>query len=418
MFKKTKTQKKAIEILGTDSSNVMLFGGSRSGKTSILIYSIIIRACIAPNTRHCIIRNTLNSVVSSIWLDTLPKMLKMAFPNLRVEKNNSKYYMTLPNGSEIWMYGLDSGHTDRERSDKILGMEFATIFFNECSLITYQAVQTALSRLSQKSNLKNKAYFDCNPAGKGHWAYKLFVLYIDPVSGENKNRNMYKSLLMNPKDNAENLSDGYIENILGSLSNRQRQRLELGLWMDDVDGALWKSSTIDSNRVQIPPESFEKVVVGVDPAISKTKTSDETGIIVVGLKKDIAYVLADHSGKYTPSEWARATVKAYRDWDADIIVAEKNQGGDMVSHTLQSEMKHLPIKLVTARKGKSARAEPIVAHYENGFIKHVGALTTLEDQMCAWIPATNDSPDRVDALVYACTYLLLGTSKMPKIIQL
>ncbi len=393
----------------------MLFGGSRSGKTSILLYSIIVRACLVPGSRHCIIRNTLTSVISSIWLDTLPKLLNTAFRNLKVEKNNSKYYMKLPNGSEIWMYGLDSGKVDKERADKILGMEFSTILFNECSLITYESVQIALSRLSQKSKLVNKAYFDCNPSGKGHWAYKIFVKNIDPVSGEEKNKRMYGSLLMNPKDNMENLSEGYIENILGSLSHRQRQRLELGLWMEDVEGALWMSSTIEENRVDEAPESMERVVIGVDPAISNNKNSDETGIIVCGLKNDIAYVLGDYSGRYSPGGWAKAVVKAYRDFDADLIIAEKNQGGDMVSHTLQSEMKHLPIRLVTARKGKSARAEPIVAHYENNFIKHVGAYPTLEDQMCSWIPSTSDSPDRVDALVYATSYLLLNKKGRPQI---
>ena len=419
-FKKTKIQKKAINILTSDASNIMLFGGARSGKTSILLYSIIIRACKVPS-RHCVIRKTLNSVISSIWLDSLPKILSLAFPNLKVECNNSKYFMTFPNGSEIWMYGLDSGKTDKERADKILGMEFATILFNECSIITYQAVQIATSRLSQKTILKNKAYFDCNPGPKSHWSYKLFVDHIDPMSGELKNKDMYRSLLMNPADNAENLSDDYIDNILGSLSHRQRQRLELGIWLDDIDGALWSSSTIEENRLTPSPSDpikFDKTVVGVDPAISKSTTSDETGIIVCGRKGDTAYVLGDYSGKYSPSEWAKATVKAYKDFDADLIIAEKNQGGDMVRHTLQSEMKHLPIKLVSAYKGKSARAEPIVAHYENGFVKHLGAYPDLEDQMCSWVPNISESPDRVDALVYACTHLLLNNSGRPKIIAL
>jgi phage terminase large subunit len=154
-FVKTADQLKAIKLLKSRASNVLLFGGSRSGKTFVLVYAIICRAMQAPGSRHVILRYRFNAVKQSVGYDTLPKVMKLAFPGLRYELNRSDWFIRLPNESEIWLGGLD----DHQRVDKILGKEFATVYFNECSEISYYAVTTAMSRLAQRTAVPNKAFF-------------------------------------------------------------------------------------------------------------------------------------------------------------------------------------------------------------------------------------------------------------------
>ncbi len=155
----------AVKILSSDARHIMLFGGSRSGKTFLAVRSLIIRAS-KEKSRHAILRLNFNHIKTSIWLDTLPKVLKVSFPDLAVEWNKTDYYVTLPNGSEIWCAGLD----DEKRVEKILGKEYSTLYFNECSQIPYKSIQVALTRLAEKNKLKKKAYYDQNPPGKKHWS--------------------------------------------------------------------------------------------------------------------------------------------------------------------------------------------------------------------------------------------------------
>ena len=164
-----------------------------------------------------------------------------------------------------------------------------------------------------------------------------------------------------------------------------------------------------------------RIVVAVDPAVTSGEQSDETGIIVVGRGADgRGYVLADRSCRDTPSGWAHRAVQAFEDYKADRIVAEKNQGGDMVEATIRSVMPSAPYKGITAKVGKRLRAEPIAALYEQGRISHVGSFDILEDQMTGWLPDSGTSPDRLDALVHAITELglaagcLLYTSPSPR----
>ncbi|HYD17041.1 MAG TPA: hypothetical protein VEF76_01015, partial [Patescibacteria group bacterium] len=178
----------------------------------------------------------------------------------------------------------------------------------------------------------------------------------------------------------------------------------------DTTGALWSRDQIEKNRATAPLPEMARVVVAVDPAVSAKKGSDETGIIVAGLGRDgNAYVLADLSGRYAPLDWAQRVVKAYHDFSADRVVAEVNQGGDLVECTLRSIDPRLSYKPVRASRGKTTRAEPVAALDMLGRIRHAGRFERLEDQMCGFDPLqTADSPDRVDARVWAMTELLLG----------
>jgi len=160
-IRKTADQVRALKLLCGPAQNILLFGGSRSGKTFLLIYAILVRALRATGSRHIILRRCANAAFASVRLDTFEKMRRLAFPLLRFQENRSERCVTFSNGSEIWFGGLDND----ERSDRIFGREYATIYCNECSELQYSAVTTALTRLAQKTALKCRAYFDCNPAG-------------------------------------------------------------------------------------------------------------------------------------------------------------------------------------------------------------------------------------------------------------
>jgi PBSX family phage terminase large subunit len=252
-FKKTKIQVRAIkDVLSSPATHNMLYGGSRSGKTFITIYSLIIRACKF-KSRQVILRLNFNHCKTSIWLDTLPKVLKIAFPDLPVEWNKTDYFITLPNGSEIWIGGLD----DEARVEKILGKEYSTIYFNECSQIPYTSIQVALTRLAEKSGLKNKAYYDENPPTKRHWSYWLFIKKVEPIESKAIRADNYQSILMNPVDNLENINDEYLD-ILNSLDERQKARFLLGEFLDGDEGNVYYAFDREKNVKEID----EKVKVG------------------------------------------------------------------------------------------------------------------------------------------------------------
>jgi PBSX family phage terminase large subunit len=245
-FKLTPKQMEAVKILSSDARHIMLFGGSRSGKTFLAVRSLIIRACKV-RSRHAILRLNFNHIKTSIWLDTLPKVLKVSFPDLAVEWNKTDYYLTLPNGSEIWCAGLD----DEKRVEKILGKEYSTLYFNECSQIPYKSIQVALTRLAERNNLKKKAYYDQNPPGKKHWSYWLFQKYLDPVDNVPVDTTKYASILMNPKDNLENIDPEYITEILDNLPESQRKRFKDGEFTDDSDGAAYYAFDREKHVKQI-----------------------------------------------------------------------------------------------------------------------------------------------------------------------
>lgn len=232
LFKKTEKQREAIPLLSS-KKYAALYGGSRSGKTFIIIYALIIRAA-KTKSRHVIVRRTFASVKRSIFLDTLPKVLSICFPNLPVKWNKTDYFVTLPNGSEIWLAGLDDS-----RVEKILGMEFSTIYFNESSELDYSSIQVVISRLAQKNELKKKIFFDFNPPDKSHWSYWLFIKGIDPIEDTPlDNYDEYGYLLMNPKDNLENIDEEYLK-ILEKMPEKDRLRFLNGEFGESSDGQVY-----------------------------------------------------------------------------------------------------------------------------------------------------------------------------------
>ncbi|MGE5589210.1 MAG: DNA-packaging protein [Bacillota bacterium] len=218
-------------------------------------------------------------------------------------------------------------------------------------------------------------------------------------------------------ENAANLAPAFLQQIVTKYKGTRLGRQELdGEVLDDVPGALWTRKALDDLRRPAAPE-LVRVVVAIDPAVTSGEDSDETGIVVAGRGVDgHGYVLRDLSCRMSPDGWARRAVVAFQDHRADRIVAEVNNGGDLVEQVVRTVDRSVPYKAVHASRGKRVRAEPIAALYEQGKVHHVGGLPDLEDQMCSFLPEGGDkSPDRVDALVWALTELLLGGGASPDI---
>jgi phage terminase large subunit-like protein len=211
-------------------------------------------------------------------------------------------------------------------------------------------------------------------------------------------------------DNAANLSARALAEFRRYEGTRIGRQELLGELLDDVEGALWSRELIETSRVaSIEREALLRVVVAVDPAVTAGENSDETGIIVAGIDRDgQGYVLEDLTCRLPPDKWAQRVVRAREKWHADRVVAEANNGGQLVESVLRTVDRSLPLKLVHAATGKLPRAEPIAAVYEQGKVAHVGSFPELEDQLCTWIPGQGTSPDRLDALVWAFTELAPG----------
>ena len=409
----TAKQESANQLLGGPQRHTMLVGGSRSGKTWLLVRAIFIRALRSPGSRHAIFRLRMNAARQSIWLETIPKVVSLCFPGLELTAKERDGYFLLPNGSEIWVGGLD----DKERVDRILGKEYVTLYYNECSQIPYDSVTTARTRLAQKcDNIRAREYYDLNPTGTAHWTYRLFVEHKAPGSLEKlANPGDYRYMYLNPVDNKANLESGYIDSLM-TLPERKRRRFLVGEYTADIDGALWTLEMIEQTRVlpdQVP--WLQRVVVAVDPSGSRGSDdlkSDAIGLVVAGLAEDgHCYVLEDATGHYSPEQWGTLACQLYDKHNADMVVYERNFGGDMVRAVIQGQNAMVPCREVTASRGKHVRAEPVSAAFERQQVHHAGDFPMLEDEMCNFTTAGyigSGSPNRADALVWAITELMLS----------
>lgn len=283
MYIPTEKQKQAWKLLREGPSHVMLVGGSRSGKTTLIVEEILCRALKYPGSRHLIARLRFAHTKTSLWLDTIPKLFVMEEidnnPNIKL--NQSDHYIKFQNGSEIWIDGLD----DKDRREKILGREYATIHFNEISQISYDTTLLLQTRLAQ--NIKgcvNKSYYDLNPVGRGHWAYQLFVQGIDPKTAENiSNPEDYSYFVINPDDNKENLPNDYIKR-LEKLPQHQRKRFLYGEW-GDPEGVIftnWKIIDAIPNKIR----RHAKWSLGLDFGFSVNPSA----LIEIGVLGDDLYI--------------------------------------------------------------------------------------------------------------------------------
>jgi phage terminase large subunit-like protein len=426
-FEFTAKQRDAEAIFTGAATHVLLYGGSRSGKTALIVRQIILRALKAPKSRHAILRFRFSHVKASIVMDTFPRVMELAFPDVPMHMNKTDWYATLPGDSTVWFGGLD----DKERTEKILGHQYATLFLNEASQIPQSSRDIAATRLAQlvDQHLRNRAptplkpriFYDANPPSKAHWLYRMFVQKVDPESRRPlEHPDDYAAFQMNPQDNAANLPKDYLDMLL-ALSPRLRKRFLAGEFADATPNQLFSDETIEKWRVldgELP--DFVRVVVTVDPSGSgdvDNADNDAIGIIVAALGTDgNAYVLEDCTVKAGPATWGNVAVSAFDRHAADVIVGEVNYGGAMVEATIQTARRaqgsrRLPFKAVTATRGKVIRAEPISALYESGKCRHVGYFRELEDELSGFSTVGylgDRSPNRGDALVFALTELFPG----------
>lgn len=421
-MKLSNKQLEALRIIGSPAMHAMLYGGSRSGKTFIILHAIITRALAAPKSRHAVLRFRFNHLKASIIHDTFPKVMDLAFPDVKHHLDKSDWFAQMPNESQIWFGGLD----DKERTEKVLGQEHATIFLNEASQIPWSSRNLAITRLAQKceyelngtkGTLRLKALYDCNPPSTAHWTYRYFSAHRDPESNQPLTEPNSAFLQMNPRDNAENLPVEYIAS-LEAMPQRMRRRFLEGEFSDILENALFPLEVLDKWRsIQSLPD-MQRVIVAVDPSGSGDEDNahnDAIGIVVAGLGVDgNGYLLEDLTVKAGPRVWGNIATTAYDRHAADLIVAETNYGGEMVRFVVQAAKPGVNFRKLTASRGKVVRAEPIAALVEQGKIRLAGNFNELEDELSAFTTAGyhgDASPNRADAFVWAFTELFPGIAR-------
>jgi len=326
-------------------------------------------------------------------------ILATARPDFRPTYMPSKRRVEWPNGARAWLY---SG----EEPDRLRGPQHDAAWCDE--LASWRHPET--------------------------WDMLLLGLRLGPdpraiVTTTPRPTRLVRQIADSPKTvttvastfaNVGFLASQFMDDIVTTYDGTHLGRQELyGEIIEDILGALWNRALVDSTRLDANErhdlrEQLRRVVVAVDPAVTSGENADETGIVVVGVdgrNPAHGYTLADESGRYTPREWAKKVVRLYHDWRADRVVAEVNNGGDLVESILRTEDPNVSYRKVTASRGKYVRAEPVSALWEQGRAHNVGLFGSLEDQMCNFTPdldrAAFGSPDRVDALVWGYTFLMV-----------
>lgn len=365
-------------------------GGRGAGKSFIGAYDLLRRAKDRPRRLYGAYAPTYKMLQDA----TLRSFLEIG-EKLRFIRNVNKSDMcvTLGNYSEVLFRSLDDPEHAR-------GPNLAGAWIDEASLVHKLAYEIVIPCLRDKKEMGwLSATF--TPKGRAHWTYRVF--------GEGQQDTaLYRA---STRDNPF-LPNGFYEAIRGQYTEfLARQELE-GEFIGDAEGSLWTRAEIEDHRVLRTPDLI-RVVVAVDPAVTATEGSDETGIVAAGLGEDgHGYVLEDASLRASPKQWAAQAITVYYRHKADRLVAEVNNGGDMVELTIRTVDPNVSYRAVHASRGKTVRAEPIAALYEQGRVHHVGAFPELEDQLCMWVPG-DPSPDRLDALVWALTELMLKREVPP-----
>ena len=425
-YKPTQKQREATQLFTGPAKHIMCFGGSRSGKTFLIVRAVMARAIKAPMSRHAILRQRFNHVIQSIGMDTLPKVARLCFPDMPYKLDKQHWIVRLPNESEVWLGGLD----DKERTEKVLGQEHASIFLNECSQIGWDARNYALTRLAQAARdsisdreLALRMYYDCNPPSKAHWAYRLFIENLDPETKRPiPDPDDYVSIQMNPGDNAQNLPASYLQT-LQNMPARMRRRFFDGVFADATPNALFPDEILDKWRHdtgELP--DWQRIGIAIDPSGAGDEDNaenDEIGIAVGALGVDgNAYLLEDLTLKAGPATWAKVATGAFERHNADFICGEVNFGGAMVEHTVQTARPNTPFRQVRASRGKVVRAEPISALMEQGKIRLAGNFPELEDELQGFSTTGytgQGSPNRADAFVWLMTEFFPGiVNEKPK----
>lgn len=319
-------------------------------------------------------------------------ILKVADPRLRPEYQPSKRRVVWPNGCIATIYSGDE-------PGQLRGPSHDIVWLDELAKFKYpqECIDNILFGLRGSDKLK--IFVSSTPRP---------IRVIKELKQESlKNDGNVILRIGSTYENASNLPEKFLNTIIAKYEGTRLGRQEIyAEILDDNPDALWSRKLIDDNRVNKHPRLI-RVVVAVDPEASDTETSAETGIIVAGIGDDQhGYIIADKTIKGSPKDWGNEVVTAYHTYQADNVIAEVNNGGDMVEYVIKSIDPTVPVKQVRASRGKQLRAEPVASLDEQYKIHHVGSFPELEDQLCEWIPG-DKSPDRLDARVWAITELML-----------
>ena len=259
-FKKTFTQKNAIKaIVNSIAKNICLFGGSRSGKSFVIMYILLVRASKCKSD-HLIVRETFSSAKTSIWMKTLPDVLRIAFPQLHVEFDRSNFIATLPNGSTLKIAGLD----DQKKIERLLGTEYSTLWINEANQVNYAAINKLKTRLAQKNIFRKKTFYDLNPTQTSSWCYQVFEEKVDPQDGEMLlDQEDYLSIQMNVQGNLENIDTEYIA-MLEKMPKLERKRFLDGEYDKNNSGKAVYAFDKNEHVSEIATKQPGTIFVGSD----------------------------------------------------------------------------------------------------------------------------------------------------------
>ena len=377
----------------------ILTGGRGSGKSYHVAYFLL---WLIHEPGHVVLftRYTLVSAGISIMPEFLEKIdLLNKLDEFHITKDEIIHKVS---GSRIIFKGIKTSSGNQTANLKSI-QGVTTFILDEAEELTDYDSFEKIDLSIRQQGIANRVVLVMNPSNKSHW---VFTNYI------NANRDDVTHVHTTYMDNLANLSESFLEQAERTRKTNPIRYKHIfgGEWLDESEGILWNRMIINQDRTDT--YTAKRIVIGVDPATTATMDSDETGIIVGCIDDNgNGYVLEDLSGRYSPSQWGALVGSAYTRWNADCIVAEKNQGGDMVETILRQHHKTARVKLVSATKGKAVRAEPIYGLYEQGKVYHVGQFPILEHQMVTFNPESGQSPDRVDALVWLFTDLMLKPKK-------
>ena len=370
----------------------LFLGGRGAGKTRAGAQSTLFRAL--PDTRIALIGPTLHDV-REVMIDG-PSGLRTISPDgMRPVWQATRRRLVWENGAEAYAFSA-------EDPESLRGPQFHFAWADEFCAWPKPAETLAMLRFGLRLGEDPRLVVTTTPKPGA----ALRNLIAEPGTERTD---------APTSANAANLAPVFLDSLMAVYGGTRLATQELeGLIVEDLDAALWRAEDLARCR-GAPPSRFDRVVVAVDPPASAR--GDACGIVVAGRRDGRGFVLADRTVRgASPDGWASHVIKAAADFDADVIVAESNQGGDMVRSTLATRDPPCPVRLVHASKGKRVRAEPVAALYEQGRVVHCGSFAALEEELMAL--GSDDlahSPDRADALVWALTDLMLGRGKQPRL---
>lgn len=390
-------------LIASDNRYAVITGGRGSGK-SFAITTILCMLMLEKDRTILFLRQTMTSAYISIINEFNEKLEILNIQDqFNINKTEIEHKTT---GSRILFRGIQTGSKNNTANLKSIN-GVSVLVVDEAEELVDEDTFDRIDLSVRKIGVVNKVILVMNPSRVDHWIYKRFF-----KDGQQENTTYIHTTYL---DNIDNLDDSFIEQLerLKETNLKKYNHLVLGEWSDgDSDFALWTDDLINGLRVSERPP-LKRVVIAIDPAVTSKDTSDETGLIACGVGFDNhLYVLEDCTGTYSPKDWATKAIMMYRKWEADRIVGEVNNGGDLIETVLRSIDQNIPYKSVHATRDKLTRAEPVAAIYEQGKAHHVGKFLELEYEMTTWEGKKGQkSPNRIDALVWGATETVLQEDK-------